>query len=144
MKRQYLNGLIGPAMAAALVLLFPGYAAADYRPITDQEMDAMLRESGFKVRQASTSAQRASLRGMHEGEFNVVSQNGNTYYTYVNKATGRLFVGDYQAYRAYQGYVRNRHLREIGVFVYPVHPGDRPNNKTVDIWHDWSPFDQWR
>ena len=143
MKRQYLTGLIGPAMAAILVLLFPGYAAAD-RPITDREMDAMLRESGFKMRQASTGAQRASMREMHQGEFTVVNQNGKSYYTYVDKATGRLFVGDEQAYRAYQGYIRNRHLREKGVFVYELRPGDKPNNKTVDIYHDWSPFDRWQ
>ena len=136
-------GLIGPAMAAVLVLLFPGYAAAD-RPITDREMDAMLRESGFKMRQASTGAQRSSLRELHEGEFTVVNQNGKTYYTYVDKATGRLFVGDEHAYRAYQGYIRNRHLREKGVFVYELHPSDKPNNKTVDIYHDWSPFDRWQ
>jgi hypothetical protein len=143
MKRQYLKRLFGPAMAAALVLLFPGYAAAD-RPMSEQELSNALRNSGFKVQPASTAAQRHDLRGMHEGEFNVVNQNGNTYYLFADRATNRLWVGDHWAYRAYQGYVRNRHLREIGVFVYEVHPGDRANNKTVDVWYDWSPFDQWR
>lgn len=143
MKQRHLTTLIGPVMAAVLVLLFPGYAAAD-RPISDRDMDAILRESGFKMRPASNGAQRASLREMHDGEFTLVNQNGRTYYTYVDKATGRLFVGDEQAYRAYQGYIRNRHLREKGVFVFEVHPGDKPNNKTVDIYHDWTPFDRWQ
>jgi hypothetical protein len=143
MKRQYLKPLIGPAIAAALILLFPGYAAAD-RPMSDREMDAALRNSGFRVRPASNAAQRASMRGMHDGEFTVVNQNGNTYYVYVDRTTNRLYAGDHWAYRAYQGYIRNRHLREKGVFVYEVRPGDRANNKTVDIYHDWTPFDQWR
>ena len=81
---------------------------------------------------------------MHGEEFTVLNQNGNTYYLFADKATNRLYVGDQWAYRAYQGYVRNRHLREKGVFVYELRPGDRPNNKTVDIYHDWTPFDQWR
>ena len=143
MKRHYLTSLIGPVMAAVLVLLFPAYASAD-RPTSDREMDAMLRESGFKVRPATTAAQRRDLRGMHEGEFNVVNENGKTYYLYVDKATNRLYAGDQWAYRAYQGKVRNRHLREIGVFVFEVHPGDPANNKTVDVWYDWTPFDRWR
>jgi len=130
-------------MALGLILLFPGYAAAD-RPMTDREMDAALRNSGFKVRPASNAAQRASLREMRDGEFTVVNQNGNTYYVYVDRQTNRLYAGDKWAYRAYQGYVRNRHLREKGVFVYEVRPGDRANNKTIDIYHDWSPFDRWQ
>ena len=143
MKRQYLTSLMGPAMAAVLILLFPAYAAAD-RPMSDREMDAALRNSGFKVRPASTAAQRTDLRGMHGEEFTVVNQNGNTYYLFANKVTNRLYVGDQWAYRAYQGYVRNRHLREKGVFVWEVRPGDRANNKTVDIYHDWTPFDRWQ
>jgi hypothetical protein len=143
MKRQYLTSLIGPAMAAALILMFPAYAAAD-RPMGDREMNAALRSSGFKVRPASTAGQRHDLRGMRDDQFTVVNQNGNTYYLFVDKATNRLYVGDQWAYRAYQGYVRNRHLREKGVFVWEVRPGDRANNKTVDIYHDWTPFDQWR
>ena len=143
MKRQYLTGLIGPAMAAVLILLFPGYAAAD-RPMSDREMDAALRTSGFKVRPASNAAQRREVHGMRDDEFTVVNQNGNTYYLWADKETNRLYVGDHWAYQAYQGFVRNRHLREKGVFVYELQPGDKPNNKTVDIYHDWSPFDRWQ
>ena len=143
MKRQYLTSLIGPAMAAALILMFPAYAAAD-RPMSDREMDAALRSSGFRMRPASTAAQRHDLRGMRDDQFTVVNQNGNTYYLFVDRATNRLYAGDQWAYRAYQGYVRNRHLREKGVFVWEVRPGDRANNKTVDIYHDWTPFDRWR
>src|SRR5437762_7291556 len=101
MKRQYLKSLIGPALTAALILLFPGFAAAD-RPMSDREMDAALRNSGFKVRPAWTAAQRHDVRRMHNDEFTVVNQNGNTYYLYVDPATNRLYAGDQWAYRAYQ------------------------------------------
>jgi len=141
--KKYVTAVIGPAMAAALILMFPSYAAAD-RPMNDREFDAALRNSGFKVRPAANVAQRKDVRGMHGDEFTVVHQNGKAYYLFADQATNRLYVGDEWAYRAYQGYVRNRHLREKGVFVYELRPGDKANNKTVDIYHDWTPFEQWR
>jgi hypothetical protein len=125
-------------------MLLPGCATGTTATASDNDMGGALTASGFKARPATTAAQRNQVRAMHDDQFTVVTQNGKRYYLYVDKATNRLYAGDEWAYRAYQGYARNKRLREKGVFVYETNPNDRANNRTVDVYHDWSPFDQWQ
>jgi len=109
---------------------------------TDQEQ--VLLTSGFKVKAAKSATQRAQLRAMPDNQFTMVNQAGSTYYLYPDKKDNRLYAGDQYAYRAYQGYLKNRRLREQGVFVWEVNPADRSSNRTIQIWHDWSPFQEWK
>ena len=128
---------------AAVTLTGIGCATAS-NSASDTEVEQVLLTSGFKVQPARTSSQRAQLRAMPDNQFATVKQNGQTYYLYPDKKDGRLYAGDYYAYRAYQGYFKNKDLRAKGVFVWPVQPGDKSNNKTIQVWHDWSPFSQWQ
>jgi hypothetical protein len=109
---------------------------------TDQEQ--ALLYSGFKVKSASSVAQSTQVRGLPDNEFTMVKQNGTTYYLYPDKRDGRLYAGDQYAYRAYQRFIKDRQLREKGVFVLPTHPENKSDPKNVQIWHDWGPFPAWK
>jgi hypothetical protein len=100
--------------------------------------------SGVKVQPANTPAQRAQLRAIPDNQFTLVKQENNSYYLYPDKKDNRLYAGDYYAYRAYQGYLKNKHLRDQGVFVWETNPSDRSKNRTIQVWHDWTPFREWQ
>ena len=143
MKQHFFKGLIGAFAVAALSFLFSACATDTVNVAGNGgggEMERALLASGFKARTASTTVQRHNMVSMPDHQFELVRQNGNDYYVYASKRSNRLFVGDRWAYQAYQGYVRNNELRKQGVFVYEVHPGDRANNRTVDIYNGYPPF----
>lgn len=130
---------------ALAVATFTGLSCATAsNPPTDTELKQALLASGFKAKPAASSTQRAQLQAIPDNQFTMVKQNGNTYYLYPDRKDGRLYAGDYYAYRAFQGYVKNKQLRAQGVFVWEVNPADRSNNKTIQVWHDWTPFSQWQ
>ena len=119
----------------------PGFAATEQGSI---ETEQVLLTSGFKVQPAHTPAQRNQLRALPPNQFTMVNQNGMEYYLYPDNTNNRLYAGDHYAYRSFQNYFKNKALRQKGVFVWEVKPYDRSNNRTIQVWHDWSPFDQWR
>ena len=119
----------------------PGFGAIDRGSI---ETEQVLLTSGFKVQPAHTPAQRSQLRSLPPNQFTMMKQNGSEYYLYPDNKNYRLYAGDHYAYRSFQNYFKNKGLREKGVFVWEVKPADRSNNRTIQVWHDWSPFDQWR
>jgi len=129
------------AVAAVVGFGSPGFGATKQG---DTEMEQVLLTSGFKVQPAHTPAQRSQLRSLPPNQFTMVKQNGSEYYLYPDSTDNRLYAGDHYAYRSFQNYFKNRALREKGVFVLEVKPADRSNNRTIQVWHDWSPFDQWR
>jgi len=126
------------------VVILTGLGAAASNTGADTELKQVLLTSGFKARPADSSAQRAQLRALPDDQFTMVKQDGQTYYLFPDKKEGRLYAGDYYAYRAFQGYFKNKDLRAKGVFVWPVQPADKSNNRTIQVWHDWTPFSQWR
>lgn len=131
-------------LAIAALTGFGSQAVARSDAPADTQVEQVLVTSGFKVQPADTSARRKQLRALPDSQFTLVKQNGSSYYLYPDKKDNRLYAGDEYAYRSYQNYFKNRNLRERGVFVWEVKPADRSNNKTIQVWHDWSPFDQWR
>ena len=145
MKEQHLKRLIVPLVTAAVVLLQLSVVqptwARSYAGYTD--MERALITAGFKVQPASTAAQRNQIRSLPDNQFTEVKTGSNSYYLFPDKRENRLFAGDHYAYRAYLGYIHNRKLREKGVFVWEVRPADRANNKTIEIWHGWTPFPEW-
>jgi len=134
--------LIGKLAVAALMLLLP-VSGSQAKPDADTEMERALVTSGFKVKTATMSEQRNHVARLPDGEFQAVERGGHTYYLYADKRDNRLYVGDEHAYRAYKGYLHNKKLRQQGVFVWEVRPADRANNKTVEVWHGWTPFPEW-
>ena len=72
----------------------------------------------------------------------MVKEGGNTYYLYADKRQGRLYVGDHWKYQAYVNNIKNNQLRKQGAFVIED-PTNRADNRTVVIWHGWSPFREW-
>lgn len=130
-------------VAIAVVCLGLQFAVAS-NGSADTQTEQALVTSGFKVQRADTPAKRAQLRSMPDNQFTTVKQNGNTYYLFADKKDARLYAGDQYAYRAYQGFIKNKNLRERGIFVWEVNPSDRSSNRTIQVWHDWTPFDQWR
>jgi hypothetical protein len=145
MKNHFVKRQIAMLAATAAIVLTSGCATetASNGNSADTEMEHALLASGFKVRPASTATQRNGIATMADNQFEVVHQNGNEYYIYADKRDSRLYVGDRYAYRAYQGFVRNNHLRKQGVFVFETHPGDRANNQTVDVYNGYPPFREW-
>jgi len=145
MKEQHLKGLIVPLVIAAVVLLQLSVVqptwAKSYSGYTD--MERALITSGFKVQSATTAAQRNQIRNLPDNQFTEIKQAGGSYYLFPDKRENRMFAGDHYAYRAYLGYIHNRKLREKGVFVWEVRPADRANNKTIEVWHGWTPFPEW-
>ena len=129
------------AVAAVVGFGSSSFGATDQRSI---EIEQVLLTSGFKVKPAHTPAQRSQLRALPPNQFTTVNQNGIEYYLYPDSTNNRLYAGDHYAYRSFQNYFKNKGLREKGVFVWEVKPADRSNNRTIQVWHNWSPFDQWR
>ena len=148
MKQQDLKRIVG-ALAAAALILFLAPRATEARTnangdnLADTEMEHVLMNSGFKVRTASNGGQRNHISRLPDNKFQQVMQSGKTYYLYADKRDNRLYVGDEYAYRAYLGYLHNKKLRQQGVFVWEVRPADRANNKTIEVWHGWTPFPEW-
>lgn len=148
MKQDDLKRIIA-ALAAAALMLFLAPRVTEARThangdnLADTEMEHVLLNSGFKVKSASNGGQRSHISRLPDNEFQQVMQNGKTYYLYADKRDNRLYVGDEYAYRAYLGYLHNKKLRKQGVFVWEVRPADRANNKTIEIWHGWTPFPEW-
>jgi hypothetical protein len=125
------------ALAVLCLCVMPASAAAE------RDMSAALSTAGFKSRPAVTAAQRQQLRNLPVDRFTAVKQGGETYYLYPDKNHGRLFAGNQFAYRAFINNEKNNRMRRAGAFVYETNPADRATNKTVVIWHDWSPFQRW-
>ena len=145
MNEHQLKRLIGGAITVTAILLFVGCAATQtgYVADVDTDVERALLASGFRVRSAVTADQRNQVVSLPANRFTEVQHSGNTYYLYPDKRENRLFAGDHWAYMAYRGYVHNRKLREKGAFVWEVDPSNKPNNKTVEIWHGWTPFPEW-
>ncbi|MEY2537350.1 MAG: hypothetical protein QOG67_1090 [Verrucomicrobiota bacterium] len=143
MKMKQLKYLKLTLAAAALTLLAAG-CATQGNNVADTEVERALLTSGFKMRPANSPAQREQLRNLPDNQFTTVKQDGKSFYLYADKRENRLYVGDHYAYRAFQGYMKNKHLREQGVFVWEVNPADRSNNRTIQVWHDWTPFQEWQ
>lgn len=141
MKTKLFKKLFWPLAVAALMVAPTRLIAR--AEMADTDMERALVNSGFKVRAITTADGHHRLRGLPDNQFERVSQNGETYYLYADKRDGRLYVGDHWAYQAYVGFVKNNNLRKQGAFVFEVHPGDKPNNKTVVIWPGYPPFRDW-
>ena len=142
MKKYQVRHFIGALAVTALIVLLP-VPVTKGSGMVNTEMEQALLTSGFKARTARTEAQRAQLRGLPADRITVVKQDGKTYYLYPDKREQRLFAGDQWAYQAYKGYLKNKHLRKQGAFVWELNPTDKGNNRTVQEWHGWTPFPAW-
>jgi hypothetical protein len=142
MKKQQFKELIGMLAAATFILLMPA-CATQTGAVADTEMERALLSAGFKVRPATTAEQRSQLGRMPDDQFKTAKQNGETYYVYADKRDNRVYVGDRWAFQAYQGYLKNNNLRKQGAFVWEIQPGDKANNRTVEVWNGYPPFHDW-
>ena len=129
---------------AALIGFGLGSVATCNAAVPDTEQEQVLLSSGFRVKPAKTPAQRAQIRELADNQFTMVKENGNTYYLYPDKRENRLYAGDQYAYRAYEKYFKDKQLRKEGAFVFPLHPENKSDNKTIQVWHGWDPFPAWK
>ena len=141
MNPQQFKNLVG-AFAAAVVMVWLGACATQTSNVADTDVGEALLTAGFKVKPATTAEQRNHLSTLPDSRFVMVKEGGNTYYLYADKRQGRLFVGDHWAYQAYVNNIKNNQLRKQGAFVIED-PTNRADNRTVVIWHGWSPFREW-
>ena len=111
--------------------------------VADTAPGPALLAAGFKVKPATTAEQRNHLGTLPDNRFKMVNENGQAYYLYADKKNEKLFVGNRYAYQAYINNVKNNQLRKQGAFVWEVDPSDRALNRTIVIWHGWSPFAEW-
>jgi hypothetical protein len=142
MKYQQFKNIIGAFAFAALIFWLPA-CATQTSNVADTGMGQALLVAGFKVRPATTAGQHNQLRALPDNRFTIVKQDGEIYYLYADKSQGRLYAGDHWAYRAFINNEKNNELRQRGAFVFERDPSNRADNRTVVIWHGWSPFQQW-
>ena len=142
MKHSPLKNLVGILAAAVLTLGLPTFATQAYRH-ADTGMQGALLAAHFKAQPAVTHAQRNQLQALPDHRFTVVKQDGETYYLFPDKVGARLYAGDHWAYLAFINNEKNNRLREQGAFVFEKNPSNRADNRTVVVWHGWSPFQQW-
>ena len=141
MKYQPFKKLIGPFAVTALGLAL--IVCATQSKGADRNMEGALLAAHFKVQPATTAEQRHQLRTLPDNRFTMVKQGGKSYYLYPDKSQGRLYAGDRWAYLAFVNNEKNNRLRQAGAFVYEKDPSNRAINKTVVVWHGWSPFPEW-
>ena len=141
MKNQFKNAIGIFAVAAAIVCL--SGCVTQTSDVAHTNLGPALLAAGFRVRPATTSEQRNHLMSLPDNRFKMVKENGRPYYLYADKKHERLFVGNRFAYQAYINNVENNQLRKQGAFVWEVNPSDRALNRTIVIWHGWTPFSEW-
>jgi hypothetical protein len=141
MKIQFKNTIGTFAVAGAIVCL--SGCATQTSSVADPSSQGALLAAGFKLKPATTPEQRNHLSTLPDNRFKVVKENGEPYYLYADKKNEKLFVGNRFAYQAYINNIKNNELRKQGAFVYEVNPSDRALNRTIVIWHGWSPFAEW-
>jgi hypothetical protein len=139
MKYKQMKRSVVLLLATALTALISACATEPGTVATAGPEPALLA-AGFKVRVATTSAQREQLRTMPDDIFTVVRQGGETYYLYPDKASGRLYAGDLHAYREYRKNAEMQRARQEGAFVIDAKPRGHP---VITAWHGWSPFREW-
>jgi hypothetical protein len=142
MKHWQLKNIIGIFTVVVLALSLSA-CATHMGTVANTDVDAALRMAGFHARPATTDGQRSELNSLPEHQFTEVKQGGETYYLYPDRATGRVYAGNYYAYRAFVNNEENNRLRQQGALVFEKDPSNRSTNRTVVTWHDWSPFQQW-
>jgi hypothetical protein len=141
MKNQFKNTIGIFAVAGAIVWL--SGCATQTSDVANTNLGPALLAAGFKVKPATTAEQRNHLRTLPDNRFKMVDENGEPYYLYADKKHEKLFVGNRFAYQAYINNVKNNQLREQGAFVWEVNPSDRALNRTIVVWHGWTPFAEW-
>jgi hypothetical protein len=142
MKHQQLKNLIGAFAVVTVMLWLPG-CATQTTAVADNSMGGALLAAHFKVKPAVTPAQQHQLQALPDHRFTVVKQGSETYYLFPDKSAGRLYAGDHWAYLAFINNEKNNRLRRAGAFVFETDPSNRADNRTVVVWHGWSPFQQW-
>ena len=140
MKNQFKNAIGIFAVAAAIVCL--SGCATQTSDVAHKNLGPALLAAGFRVRPATTSEQRNHLMSLPDNRFKMVNENGEPFYLYADKKHEKLFVGNRFAYQAYINNVENNQLRKQGAFVWEVNPSDRALNRTIVIWHGWTPFSE--
>ena len=141
MKNQF-KETVGIFAIAAAIVCFSG-CATQTSGVADTSAEEALLTAGFKVRPATTPEQRNHLSTLPDNRFKIVNENGAPYYLYADKKDEKLFVGNRYAYQAYINNKKNNELRKQGAFVWEVDPSNRSLNRTIVVWHGWTPFSQW-
>ena len=140
MKLHLIKNLIGTGAVAAFSLWLAGCATQTSDvAYSYSDVDTALRTAGFRARPAVTVEQRRQLQNLPEHQFTIAQQAGETYYLFPDKVHGRLYAGNHYAYRAFVNNEENNRLRQQGALVFERDPNNRADNRTVVIWHDWSP-----
>lgn len=137
-----LKNTIGIFAVAGAIVCLSG-CATQTSGVDDRNLGPALLAANFKVRTATTAEQRNHLSTLPDNRFKMVMENGQPYYLYADKKHEKLFVGNRWAYQAYINNVENNQLRKQGAFVWEVNPSDRALNRTIVVWHGWTPFAEW-
>ena len=139
MKYQQMNRLITMLLAAGVAMLISA-GVVEAGAVDNSGPGPALVSSGFRVKTATTRAQREQVRTMTEDGFTIVKQGGQTYYLYVDRQTGQLYAGDQYAYQKYCRYAEMQRNRKAGAFVIDVKPRGTP---VITDWHGWQSFREW-
>jgi hypothetical protein len=138
MKNKTTIQQLGTILLIAFSLFVPACATqSDVAARTD--IQSALVQAGFKVKPATTAPQQRRLQRLPEHQFTAVTQNGEHFYVWADKANHRLYCGTEQAYHSYKQSQKLRRERESGEITWISEPGETP----VDVFDEWAPFRQW-
>jgi len=137
-KQRQFRQLISTVPAMAVIVFIPACATQTGK-VASSDVQAVLVQSGFKVRSATTPQQQQQLQHLPEHQFTVVKQKGENFYVWADKPSNRLFCGNEQAYRTYKEYRKAQQERESGAITWVEEPRGIP----VTVFRGWEPFPEW-
>lgn len=124
---------------AVVLIVFIPACATQTGNVASSDVQAILVQSGFKVRPATTPKQQRQLQHLPEHQFTVVKQKGQNFYVWADKPSNRLFCGNEQAYHTYKEYRKAQRERESGAITWVEEPRGVP----VTVFYGWAPFREW-
>ncbi len=97
------------ALAVACSLVLTQFAGC-VSPVVVAQKETMLLAEGFKVIPATTPEQQRLLRTLPSDRVSVVRRAGKVYFVYPDAGKNALYVGDNDAYLAYEAHAQAQGL----------------------------------
>ena len=103
-KRLTLTGIA--SIGTILVLMSASEATATSAGEISRK-EALLTQSGFKVVTATTSEQKAAIKGLAQGRCSAVTFNNKLFYVFPTATKDKFYVGKQAQFNTYKNAIKN-------------------------------------